>query len=113
MNFLLTFIIFYGINLFNGKMYHATTTVGFVQPKSVAEKLGFLSGDKIAAINGKAVRNWEEIQTDFYLEDVANPLSVTVDRNGSTTTVTVPKGDVKPDEDFGLYPNHMHAIMTR
>lgn len=111
MNFLLTFLIFYGINLANGKVFHATTTIGYVQPKSAAEKVGFKDGDKLVAINGKTVRNWEDVQTDFYLDDVANPLSVQVDRGGKTITVTVPEGKVKPDEDFGLYPNHMHAVI--
>lgn len=109
MNFLLTFLIFYGINLANGKMFHATTTIGVVQPKSVAEKIGFQEGDKLLSVNGKAVSNWEQVQEDFYIDDVANPLSVKVDRSGNTVDIKVPKGVVRPDQDFGLYPDHMHA----
>lgn len=111
MNFLLTFLIFYGINLANGRLFHATTTIGFVQPKSAAEQLGFRSGDKLIAVNGKKVNSWEDVQTDFYLDDVAGPLHVEVIREGKTNNLTVPAGKVKPDEDFGLYPNHMHAII--
>ncbi len=109
MNFLLTFLIFYGINLANGRMFHATTTIGTVQPKSVAEKVGFRDGDKLLSVNGKSVKNWEQIQEDFYIDDAASPLSVKVDRGGNIVNVTVPKGIVRPDQDFGLYPNHMHA----
>lgn len=111
MNFLLTFLIFYGINLANGKVFHATTTVGFVEPKSVAEQVGFKEGDKLVAVNGKAVGNWEDVQTDLYLDDVASPLSVQVDRAGQMTTVDIPKGAVKPDEQIGIYPDHMHAVI--
>ena len=111
MNFLLTFLIFYGINLANGKVFHATTTVGFVEPKSVAEQAGFKEGDKLVAVNGKAVGNWEDVQTDLYLDDVASPLSVQVDRAGQMTTVDIPKGAVKPDEQIGIYPDHMHAVI--
>ncbi len=111
MNFLLTFLIFYGINLANGKVFHATTTVGFVEPKSVAEQAGFKEGDKLVAVNGKAVGNWEDVQTDLYLDDVASPLSVQVDRAGQMTTVDMPKGAVKPDEQIGIYPDHMHAVI--
>lgn len=112
MNFLLTFLIFYGINLANGRVFHATTTVGYVQPESAAEKVGFRNGDKIVSINKDKPRNWEDIQSDFYLDDVANPLLVKVDRGGETVEVAVPKGTVKPDREFGLYPTDMHPVVN-
>ncbi|HQT92445.1 MAG TPA: RIP metalloprotease RseP, partial [Candidatus Kryptobacter bacterium] len=65
----------------------------------------------LVAVNGKAVGNWEDIQTDLYLDDVASPLSVQVDRAGQVTTVDIPKGAVKPDEQIGIYPDHMHAVI--
>ncbi len=111
MNFLLTFLIFYGINLANGRLFHATTTVGYVDPSSVAEKVGFKSGDNLVSINGKSLKNWEDVQTDIYLEDVATSLSVQVNRGGQMTTINIPKGLVKPEEQIGIYPNHMHAII--
>ena len=111
MNFLLAFLIFYGINLANGKLFHATTTIGLVQAGSAAEKVGFKEGDRLLSINGKAVKNWEGAETDFYLDNVANSLSVQLMRDGQHETIVVPKGDVKPDSDFGIYPNHMHAII--
>ncbi len=109
MNFLLTFLIFYGINLANGKMFQATTTVGLVRANTAAQKLGFESGDSLISINGKGVKNWENVLTDLYLDNVANPLSVKVDRGGKISDITVPKGAVRPDKDFGLYPNHMRV----
>ncbi len=111
MNFLLTFLIFYGINLANGKVFHATTTVGYVDPNSVAEKVGFKDGDKLVSVNGKAVNNWEDVQTDLYLEDVASTLSVQVDRSGHAVTVAIPKGAVKPEDQLGIYPNHTQAVI--
>lgn len=111
MNFLLTFVIFYGINLANGKMFHATTTVGVVQAKSVAAKVGFQDGDRILSINKDKPKNWEEIQADLYLSDVANPLLVRVDRGGKTVDLTVPKGEVKPEPDFGIFPTNMYPII--
>ncbi len=112
MNFLLTFLIFYGINLANGKMFRDTTTVGYVDPNSPAEKVGFQNGDKLLSVNGKSLRNWEEIQTDLYLEDVSTSLSVQVDRGGQVSTMTIPKGAVKPDEQFGIYPDHARTIIN-
>lgn len=111
MNFILAFAIFYGINLAQGKLFHATTTIGVVQPNSIAQKVGFENGDKLLTVNGKGVRNWEQIQSDFYINDVSNPLAVKVDRGGEVVNLTVPKGVVRPDKDFGLYPNHTHVVI--
>ncbi len=111
MNFLLAFLIFYGINLANGKVFHSTTTVGYVDPKSVAEKVGFQQGDKLLSVNGKGLKNWEDVQTRFYLDDVAGTLSVQLDRGGNVATIQIPKGSVKPDEPIGIYPDHMHAMI--
>ena len=111
MNFLLTFLIFYGISLVNGRLYYATTTIGYVEQNSAVSKLGFMAGDKVISIDGKALKNWEEVQTDFYLNDVARPLAVKLDRAGQTIDINVPKGIIKSDEQIGLYPNHTHAMI--
>ncbi len=111
MNFLLTFVIFYGINLANGKLFYATTTIGYVEPNSVAEKVGFKFGDDLISVNNKALKNWEDVQTDFYLEDLASSLTVKLNRGGQVVNVVVPKDVVKPDEQIGIYPSHMHAIV--
>lgn len=112
MNFLLAFLIFYGINLINGKVFRDTTTVGYVEPASVAEKVGFKDGDKLLSVNGKALNNWEDVQTDFYLDDVASTLLVQADRGGRVVSVTIPKEAVKPDEQFGIYAEHSHPVIT-
>ncbi len=112
MNFLLTFLIFYGINLANGKSYYATTTVGFVDTSTVAQKLGFEPGDKLLSINSKTVKNWEDIQSELYLDNVARPLTVAFDRLGKIDTLTIPKGAAKPDEEIGIYPDHLEATIT-
>ena len=111
MNFLLTFFVFYGINLANGKLYHATTTIGYVEHNSIADKIGFRPGDQLVSVNNKAVNNWEDVQTDFYLEDVASSLTVKLNRDGQTADVIVPKSAIKPDEQIGIRPSHMHAVV--
>ncbi len=111
MNFLLTFLIFYGMNLANGKVYHSTTTIGYVDSNSVAMNVGFKPGDVIESINNKPLKNWEDIQSDMYLDNVASPLTVTFVRDGQMKTVIVPKGATKPDEQIGMYPDHMNAVI--
>ncbi len=111
MNFLLTFLIFYGINLANGRSYYTTTAVGYIEQNSTASKLGFMVGDKLISIEGKTLKNWEDIQTDLYLDDVAKPLSVKLNRGGQITNITIPKGVVKSDEQIGLFPDNMRAVI--
>ncbi len=38
-------------------------------------------------------------------------MTVSLKRDGQLTTLTIPKGTIKPDEDIGIYPNHMHALI--
>ncbi len=109
MNFLLAFLIFYGINLANGRSYLLTTTIGIVDTNSVAEKLGFEAGDKLIAINGEPVGNWQDIQKDLLVENVASPLSVILNRGGQIKQIVVPKASTKDDGQIGFYPDHMQA----
>ncbi|HUI30408.1 MAG TPA: RIP metalloprotease RseP [Candidatus Acidoferrales bacterium] len=109
MNFLLTFLIFYGISLVNGRSYIASTTIGIVDTSSVAAKLGFQPGDKLIAINNKAMNSWQDIQADLYIDNVGSPLAVTLNRGGQVRTIIVPKGSAKADDQIGIYPDHMNA----
>jgi regulator of sigma E protease len=109
MNFLLAFLIAYGISLVNGKSYLATTTIGIVDSSSVAEKLGFEAGDKLIAINGKSVNNWQDIQRDLLVDNIASPLSVTLNRGGQVKKIILPKGSAKEDGQIGIYPDHMQT----
>ncbi len=111
MNFLLTFMIFYGLNLAAGRMYHATTTVGSVSQNSVAEQVGFKQGDQLLSINRKNVKNWEGIETDLYIDNAVSPVTVKVRRDGQTAALTIPKGTIRPDKEIGIYPAGMHAVI--
>lgn len=109
MNFLLAFLISYGINLVNGKSYLVTTTIGIVDTSSIAEKVGFEAGDKLIAINGEPVGSWQDIQKDLLVDNIAAPLSVTLNRGGQIKKIVVPKGSTKDDGQIGIYPDHMQA----
>ncbi|MGO9481937.1 MAG: RIP metalloprotease RseP [Candidatus Kryptoniota bacterium] len=109
MNFLLAFLIFYGINLARGKSYRATTTIGFVDSSSIAENLGFKPGDKLLFFNNKPVKNWEDIDADLSFDNVGGPLSVALRRGGQIKTIVIPKGSAKADQGIGIYPEHTVA----
>ncbi|MCX6138163.1 MAG: RIP metalloprotease RseP [Ignavibacteriales bacterium] len=114
MNILLAIVIFWGINFVQGEYFRQTTDVGYVAPKSAAEKSGFLSGDKIQSINGTAVEYWEAIQNTMYMDRMGEDLTFDILRNGTPLSVHVPRTQI-PDianEQFGLLPSHTEALIT-
>jgi len=70
--------------------------VGLVQANSAAEKAGLQTGDRIAAINGRAIARFEEIQQIVRLGD-GSTLELDVERDGqiqrlkATPTLTLLK----------------------
>jgi len=70
--------------------------VGLVQARSAAEKAGLQTGDRIAAINGRAIARFEEIQQIVRLGD-GSTLELDVERDGqiqrlkATPTLTLLK----------------------
>jgi len=98
MNLLLAWFIFWGGNFFQGKPVTNTTTIGFVNPNSSADSLGFESGDKILSINGKVVSNWEGVRAELFINSLGEDVNLVVDRNGSTKTIFVPRAKIPEDE---------------
>ncbi len=91
MNLLLTITIFSGINYFQGKQLIKTTSVGIVEEETIAYELGFRSGDKILAINGNEINDWQAIYTSLFLENSSAAKDVSVFRDSSRNTFTISK----------------------
>ncbi|MGE5804396.1 MAG: M50 family metallopeptidase, partial [Ignavibacteria bacterium] len=70
MNLLLALIIFWGANFFQGKQVIETTAIGYVEPNSTADSLGFKTGDKILSVNNKKVDNWNEFESEFLINSM-------------------------------------------
>lgn len=60
-NFILAIVVFAAIFMFNGRMEMAPV-VDRLQPGSAAEAAGFLPGDKILSIDGRAIRTFSDMQ---------------------------------------------------
>ncbi|MBI5726758.1 MAG: RIP metalloprotease RseP [Ignavibacteriales bacterium] len=103
MNLILAYLIFFGSNLFIGKSVTKTTTIGFVEPGSPAEKSGFVENDKIISINGKAVSYWEEIRNEIFISTMGQNLTVEVERNGARMPVHVDRKIIPTDESKALF----------
>lgn len=79
LNYVLAFLIFSVIFMFGSPTL--TTDIGGFLKGYPAEKEGLLAGDKIIAVNGKAVRYWEDM-TGIIRETVEGPARFSVMRNG-------------------------------
>ncbi|MCH8972186.1 MAG: RIP metalloprotease [Acidobacteria bacterium] len=88
MNFLIAFVMFYGIILAVGVPGGPTLEVGLVVEESPAEQAGLQEGDVIVAIGSHVVTEWDEFTTAIQSEG-PGPTSVTVDRDGELITLEV------------------------
>lgn len=59
-NFLLALVIF--VIIFMYGIPNLTTEIGEVQKQSAAYNAGLISGDKIISIDGKTIKNWEDLR---------------------------------------------------
>jgi regulator of sigma E protease len=89
MNLLLAILVFWGANYFQPKAVTKTTTIGYVEPHSAADSLGFRTDDKIIAINGDTAQSWEDVVNDIYLQTAGQNLTFNILRNGQDRTIDV------------------------
>ena len=88
MNFLLAFIVLSALGMKYGEVVIGTRVVGAVHAPANAPALAALqAGDTIVAVNGVAVRNWNDVR-DQIDEAAAGSLVITTNRGA----VTVPVG---------------------
>ena len=90
MNILLAAAIFWNFHYVRGKDYVETTEIGFVMPGSVADSAGIRTGDRVLAVNGVRVMQWDEFQSQLYLENLGNDIRLTLDRSGTEVSAEIP-----------------------
>ena len=78
---LMIVFIFYGVPVLS-------TQVGAVEPGSPAERAGIKKGDRIVAVNGQAVAEWEELSKAIK-ESGGGPLKLQIRRDSQEVDVTV------------------------
>lgn len=89
MNVLLAFVIYLGCNLVAGLTIVSTTTVGHVQPASLAAEAGFIKGDTIVLVDGDTTDNWFDMLQQVQ-EGIGITHEVTVDRDGRYLKLSLP-----------------------
>lgn len=83
MNFLLAIGIFTFITLSQGKIIWKTTTIGYIDKNTIADRIGLNSGDKIIQINGKNLTTWDELSEMLMISELGDEKNITVNRNGT------------------------------
>lgn len=103
MNLLLAFLVFWAINFFQPKQYIKTTTVGYVEENSPADKAGFRTDDKILSVNGQPVIYWEDVYSKIFIDNIGEKLNIEVLRNGEEQVINVPRNVFTADFGKNLY----------
>jgi regulator of sigma E protease len=86
-NVLVAIIIYTGVMAYWGESYLPTTNAKYgVAADSTAQTIGFQNGDKVIAVDGKAVENFKDITKNIIFNAAQ---SVTVERNGQATDIVI------------------------
>jgi len=87
-NFILAFLIYIGMTYVYGEYYIKNDNIkdGVWITNPVVEKLGFKTGDKLVAIDGKKIERFEPSVN----LDILTSKSVVVERDGADQTTTIP-----------------------
>lgn len=114
MNLLLSLLIFWGANFFQGKQVIRTTTVGYIEPSSPADSAGFQIEDKILNINGKPIESWDDVRAEMFIHTIGEDLVVKVERNNETVTLNIPRSKIPADENEKLFliPSGMKTVFS-
>jgi regulator of sigma E protease len=90
-NVILAFAIYIGILAMWGEQYLPTSEVNKygIVADSLATEMGFRNGDKILAVNGEYVKEFNKVPVVLILEEAK---SVQVERNGQQTDIIIPDG---------------------
>jgi regulator of sigma E protease len=98
-NFILAIVIFAGLFTFFGRP-NATARVDKVMVGSAAEAAGFQSGDVVAAIDGKVIGNFSDMQRIVSI-DAGQPLTFTVKRGDTTVSLRATPELKEIKDNFG------------
>ncbi|ROW31614.1 RIP metalloprotease RseP [Neisseria animalis] len=81
-------VLLYGLS-FSFGVTEIRPYVGTVTPSSIAAKAGFEAGDRIQSVNGTAVRDWGDAQTEIVLNLEAGKVNVAVQTESGSEAVRV------------------------
>jgi regulator of sigma E protease len=99
MNWVLAAVIFAVVFLLLGRPM-TTAVVGRITEGAPAAQAGLHPGDRLAAVDGRPIRHWEELLQAVY-DGRGRPLSLTVEGPAGTRQVTLTPARIKARDLFG------------
>ena len=117
MNFLLAIVVFWYLNVFVGGQHWQTTTIAYVQPKSIAAQSGFIAGDKIVEIQNQPVTSWQDAAGIIIAAADGTNRNVVVERVGGRKTLVVQSDalvkKLANKEGIGIYPTNCKVSLSK
>jgi regulator of sigma E protease len=115
MNLLLTLVIFWGINFYQGKLIYKTTAISNVEQGSAAEQAGFQSNDRIISIDGVEVQDWDQVVESILVTHSTSDLPVKVERNGTVEDILIPRKLLNENSSKGFIfnPSPSHILIDK
>lgn len=98
-NVIVTFLILYALLLGYGR-YTIPPVISVIAAGSVAEEAGLQAGDIIVAVDGYAVRGFEDFQR-LVATSPERPVTIQLDRGSATETVVLTPEAVDVEDRFG------------
>jgi regulator of sigma E protease len=98
-NFILAIVIFTAIFAVFGERL-TTAKVDVVNPGSVAERAGFMVGDRVISIDGQTINSFSEMQR-IVSTNPDQPLHFVIDRGGNTVEITATPERKEITDHFG------------
>lgn len=109
-NFIFTLLVFtliYTIGVETPKYLKENVVIGYVEKKSLAEKIGLRPGDKIVRINGYEIKEWDDLRKallNLSLKGIKET-EIYIEREGKILSFKLPIPDVKTGkESLGIAP---------
>ncbi|MBR1373889.1 RIP metalloprotease RseP [bacterium] len=91
-NYLFAFVVFFGLFFFLGS-YDIPPVVSGVIEGSPAARAGVIENDKILEINGKEIKDWNDITKEVSVS--INDVKIKIERNGTTQILTIPLEEIE------------------
>ncbi len=90
-NMILAFVIFVSLKMAYGDTYIPADNVEgvYVEDRSLAHDIGLRTGDKIVAVSGRPIQDFDDIGSVESL--ISDPLTITVRRDGESVTLQGPE----------------------
>ncbi len=111
-NLIIAFVLFFVVIAGQGRVYDGpNTTVERIVAGSAAHQAGLETNDKVVAVNGKAVDNWDELKSVIEKHG-GQPITITVLRNGQRVTLTATPKEQAGQGFLGVGPGTIVRDVT-